>query len=1103
MASKLRTLTANAHRITSKIRVTELLGLLWDKNPSVAYIQEIGVKMAAQVFGPHYQIFINMDEETMGVDGIGIATIVKKDIIVKDIFLGEEGRTIGVKTKEGQFWNIYPKSGTENKKWRENYFREELPNMMTAWKDHTRWINLGGDFNCTHRLIDSLNNQGQHLQKGLQKHMKIFGLEDDYVRLNGDQVCYSRITNRSRTRIDMILSNMGSLLSFEYWDPGLPSYDHKFGIAEYEIDVEVIKEDIPKHRKYNGWAFPKELEGDLMFLSKAEDICGVINAEVEKEKEDDLDVDYTEKWVFIKNELIFAAKRRSSELRKLENGRKDMLRMFLNLSMKKIEAGVDDFENFKKIRTELRKIEQKRTERIIEKNKSVEIEDHIYDINKLEKQKKYENSKKIMKLNIRGDTFEGTLNILGGVENKIKAEVEDYELDNMDEPSAEELEFLLEMDHLQLSDMDKKEIVGAVLKDECEEIFKNQVNLDSSPGPDGCTYRLFYFLFKKIGHFREIFIKMIDWTRDHKSLGCLSNSGVMVIINKKKFTENYDGKRKLTKVNKDINFIGKLWSNRFRDVVLPKALPKCQYNCQNDQNIVDENRHIREVVRFLRGDVDGQEKDGTLVAFDFKDAFRSVILRWFRLVLEKLEIPTEFRSWFWALYRDLSISIVINGAKSGEIFIKRGFMEGHPPSMPCFVTAIIPLIIVIKKRLKGIRIHSGALRKMFAFADDLKLVLRDAQEIHQVFKIIKKFQIVSGLEMHMDPSREKCQALCFGSHREYDQWPIWITVKEVVNILGILYGNKKDVSLECLNSDFVKKKVLMKLFGASGIRGTVLQKTQYANTYLLSKVWYVAQIFILNIAMLKEIDRLIRKFIFAGQNERPVQAMCYRPKDMAGLNLICVQNKSRAFIIKNMVKEREELVALDNVEGEVYGNMGDMDKILNSTVSLESLKDIYLFFLQEKIGTWDNPIKSRSERNNLELNWRQSWKNWSRMTGITAVEKQFGWDILQDLIHVPSRNHRRGSSKVCPQLVQDQDSDIFAVCGKFGDLKHSLTECLASRDKFSFLRDILETFLDRKISTEEVIFLSFRHYDEKKIRMGTWFVVKSLGYIFSNRKSEC
>ena len=357
MASKLKTLTANAHRIVSKNRVTELLGLIRDKNPSVAYIQEIGIKMAIQILGPHYQIFINLDEETMGLDGVGIATIVKKEIPVIDIFLGEEGRTIGVKTREGQFWNIYPKSGTENKKWRENYFREDLPNMMTAWKDHTKWINLGGDFNCTHRLIDSMNNQAQHLQKGLQKHMKTFGLEDDYVRLNGDQVCYSRITNRSKTRIDMILSNMGSLLTFEYWDPGLPSYDHKFAVAEYEIEVEVIKEDIPKDRKYNGWAFPKELEGDGIFLNKAEDICGVINEEIRREESEDEVVDYTEKWVFNKTELLSAAKKRTGELRRMENGRKDMLRMFLSVSMKKIEAGVDDFENFKKIRVELRKIE--------------------------------------------------------------------------------------------------------------------------------------------------------------------------------------------------------------------------------------------------------------------------------------------------------------------------------------------------------------------------------------------------------------------------------------------------------------------------------------------------------------------------------------------------------------------------------------------------------------------------------------------------------------------------------------------------------------------------------------------------------------------------
>ena len=249
MISKLKVLTANAHRITTKFKVLEFLDLLREKNPTVAYIQEIGTRMAVQVFAPHYEIFVNMDEETMGVEGIGIATIIKKGIPIKDFILGGEGRTIGIKTKEVQFWNIYPKSGSEHKKWREKYFREDLPDMMTAWKDHTRWINQGGDFNCTHRLIDSQNNQNQKLQKGLQEHMKVWCLKDDYVRLNGDKISYSRITDRSKTRIDMIHSNMDKLLTFEYWDPGLPSYDHLFGISEYEIDIEVIREDIPKARK--------------------------------------------------------------------------------------------------------------------------------------------------------------------------------------------------------------------------------------------------------------------------------------------------------------------------------------------------------------------------------------------------------------------------------------------------------------------------------------------------------------------------------------------------------------------------------------------------------------------------------------------------------------------------------------------------------------------------------------------------------------------------------------------------------------------------------------------------------------------------------------
>ena len=60
MTTKLKVLTSNTHRITSKRSIENFLDLLRDIKPTVAYIQEICVRMAVQILGPYYQIYINM-----------------------------------------------------------------------------------------------------------------------------------------------------------------------------------------------------------------------------------------------------------------------------------------------------------------------------------------------------------------------------------------------------------------------------------------------------------------------------------------------------------------------------------------------------------------------------------------------------------------------------------------------------------------------------------------------------------------------------------------------------------------------------------------------------------------------------------------------------------------------------------------------------------------------------------------------------------------------------------------------------------------------------------------------------------------------------------
>ena len=58
------------------------------------------------------------------------------------------------------------------------------------------------------------------------------------------------------------------------------------------------------------------------------------------------------------------------------------------------------------------------------------------------------------------------------------------------------------------------------------------------------------------------------------------------------------------------------------------------------------------------------------------------------------------------------------------------------------------------------------------------------------YKVIERFEKVSGLEMHRDPGRGKCQALPFGKHKGEDRWPTWVTVKTSIKVVGIYYTNE-------------------------------------------------------------------------------------------------------------------------------------------------------------------------------------------------------------------------------------------------------------------------------------------------------------------------
>ena len=269
----------------------------------------------------------------------------------------------------------------------------------------------------------------------------------------------------------------------------------------------------------------------------------------------------------------------------------EVLRGFYSSVLNDIALGIDCFQELDNIKREMALFYDAKSKEKIDKMRLLEIEDNIYDIHKLQNRRKYENKKKINEIKIGDDLFTGTCNIIKAIEEKMRNELEEHEDFNSLRTQLEE-EFVSKLPKINLTEDEKQLLVCPTKEEEISFILANEVDKDSSPGEDGISYR-FISIFWKVPEYGYLYLKFLNFTREDGSFGLIENFGVMTIKNKKVQSNLYEKKRKLTKVNKESNFgNGKVWTNRFKKIIIPKILPKNQFNCQLDRNIIDEIREI-------------------------------------------------------------------------------------------------------------------------------------------------------------------------------------------------------------------------------------------------------------------------------------------------------------------------------------------------------------------------------------------------------------------------------------------------------------------------------------------------------------------------------
>ena len=121
-------ISLNFSRFKNLGKINEIKNSLEKYNYDILCCQEIDIDSALVCFGNTFQTIVNWDLNTQ--HKIGTAIIIKKGININDYIVGCDGRMIGIKVENIQIWNLYPPSGSEFRKERENIFTEKITSHM-------------------------------------------------------------------------------------------------------------------------------------------------------------------------------------------------------------------------------------------------------------------------------------------------------------------------------------------------------------------------------------------------------------------------------------------------------------------------------------------------------------------------------------------------------------------------------------------------------------------------------------------------------------------------------------------------------------------------------------------------------------------------------------------------------------------------------------------------------------------------------------------------------------------------------------------------------------------------------------------------------------
>ena len=432
-----------------------------------------------------------------------------------------------------------------------------------------------------------------------------------------------------------------------------------------------------------------------------------------------------------------------------------------------------------------------------------------------------------------------------------------------------------------------------------EELFTALKGLQTgkTPGSDGLSTE-FYICFWDV--ISDSLLSVLNESFHAGSLAKSQYEGLLRLIHKKDDRRLPKNWRPISLLNTDYKLASKVITERLKKVMA--SIVHQDQSCGVLGRTIFSNLHlVRDVLDFI----DKTNEPAILVTLDQEKAFDRVDHDFMLRVLRKFGFGPSFCHWVEIFYTHAFSRILVNGALSSPVYLRRGVRQGCPlsPLLYVLVSEVLSTQVRACREIEGFLLPgAGGLQfKISQYADDATSVLKSEKSLMHMLGVVHKFELGSGAKLNTS----KSEAMWLGRWRGRGDSPFGLKWVTKIRILGVFFSNGLvSVDDDNWNAKLTKLSSILGLWKQRDL--SFIGRSLIVNVLGASRLWHVAKVLAPPSWVNDKFKSLVWPFIWNGKMENVSRDRCCAPAKTGGLNVINFRTKCVCLRLSNFLSLRDE-----------------------------------------------------------------------------------------------------------------------------------------------------------------------------------------------------